>query len=79
MAVMAAVVATLAYFPVCIAAVLLLRAVGVSFEAALTLGAALPPALGMLAWWLFVFVGACGYAAWLFPWGEPSLVSPHRD
>lgn len=78
MAVMAAIVATLVYLPVCIALALAFRAFGVSFEAWLTLGAALHPALGLLAWWLFVFVGSCGYAAWEFPWGDRNFGWPVR-
>lgn len=78
MAVMAAIVATLVYLPVCIVLALILRALGISFEASLTLGAALHPALGLLVWWLFVFVGACGFAAWVFPWGDKVSGGPGR-
>ena len=79
MVVMAAVVATLVYLPVCIVLALALRAFGISFEAWITLGKALHPALGLLVWWLFVFLGACGYAAWLFPWGDKVFGWPGRD
>ena len=79
MLVMAAVVATLVYLPVCIALALALRAFGISFEAWLTLGKALHPAVGLGVWWLFVFLGACGYAAWLFPWGDKVFGWPGRD
>jgi hypothetical protein len=80
MAVMAAIVATLMYLPVCIALALMLRAFGISFEAWLTLGATLHPALGLLAWWLLVFLGSCGFAAWVFPWGtrSPRPIDPAR-
>ena len=77
--VMAAIVATLVYLPVCIALALTLRAFGISFEAWLTLGKALHPAVGLGVWWLFVFLGACGYAAWLFPWGDKVFGWPGRD
>ena len=77
--VMAAVVATLMYLPVCIALALALRAFGISFEAWITLGKAFHPALGLLVWWLLIFVGACGYAAWLFPWGDKVFGWPGRD
>jgi len=79
MLVMAAVVATLVYLPICIALALALRAFGISFAAWITLGGALHPAVGLLVWWLFVFLGACGYAAWLFPWGDKVFGWPGRD
>jgi len=77
--VMAAVVATLVYLPVGVAVALALRAFGVSFEAWLTLGQVLHPAQGLLVWWLFLFLGSCGYAAWLFPWGDKVFGWPGRD
>jgi len=79
MIVMAAVVATLVYLPVGIAVALTLRAVGVSFEAWLTLGELLHPAQGLVVWWLFLFLGSCGYAAWLFPWSEEVVGGSARD
>jgi len=77
--VMAAVVATLVYLPVGVAVALALRAFGVSFEAWLTLGQGLHPSLGLLVGWLFLFLGSCGYAAWLFPWSEEIFGGPARD
>lgn len=70
LALMAAIVATLAYLPVCIILALVLRATGISFESLLTLNDALHPAVGLVVWWLFIFVGACAYAASVFPWGD---------
>ncbi|MGH8686679.1 MAG: hypothetical protein ACREU5_05935 [Burkholderiales bacterium] len=75
---MAAVVATLVYVPVGIALALLLRAFGISFENSLTLDAVLSPVFGLLAWWLIFFVGAFGYAAWLYPWGDKDFGWPGR-
>ena len=79
MIVAAAIVATLVYLPVCLVLALTLRAFGVSFTHWLTLGEVLHPALGLLAWWLVIFVGACGYAALLFPWGDRFFGWPGRD
>ncbi|HEX5091357.1 MAG TPA: hypothetical protein VFV84_01560 [Burkholderiales bacterium] len=79
MIVTAAIVATLVYLPVCVVLALTLRAFGISFEAWLTLGKALHPALGLVVWWLFIFLGSCGYAAWLFPWGDKVFGWPGRD
>jgi hypothetical protein len=78
MAVMAAIVATLVYLPAVVALALISRAAGISFDAWLTLDAALHPALGLLAWWLVVFVGSCGYVACEFPWGDRSFGRPVR-
>ncbi|MGH8515313.1 MAG: hypothetical protein ACREV8_15505 [Gammaproteobacteria bacterium] len=70
-AVMAGVVATLVYFPLGIALALILPLLGIAtFDALLTFGGAMHFVLGLLLWWLLTFAGACGYAAWMFPWGE---------
>lgn len=79
MIVMAAIVATLVYLPVSAVLALTLAALGISFAPWLTLGAALHPALGLLAWWLVVFVGSCGYVAWQFPWGDKEFAWPSRE
>ena len=76
---MAAVVATLVYLPVCVALALALRVFGISFEAWITLGKLLHPAVGLVVWWLFVFLGSCAYAAWLYPWGDKVFGWPGRD
>ena len=44
-----------------------------------TFGGAVHPALGLLLWWLLVFAAACGYAAWLFPWGDKDFGWPGGD
>ena len=67
-AVMAAIVATLTYFPLGIASALILPQLGITFDALLTFGGAMHFVFGLLLWWLLTFVGACGYAAWMFPW-----------
>jgi hypothetical protein len=69
-AVMAGVVATLVYFPLGIALALLLPLLGITFDSLLTFGGAVHFVSGLLLWWLATFAGACGYAAWMFPWGE---------
>jgi len=71
MVVTSAIVATLAYLPACLIIALALRAFGISFEAWLTLRATLHPVLGLLAWWLLIFVGAAGYVFWMFRREDP--------
>jgi hypothetical protein len=77
-AVMAAIVATLAYFPLGFIVGLMLRVFGVSFTAFVTFGAAVAPLIGLLLWWLLLFAGACIYAACLFPWGDEVLGWPRK-
>ena len=79
MIVMAAIVAILVYLPVCIVLALTLGAFGVPFMAWVTMGEALHPALGLLAWWLLIFLGSCGYVASFFPWGDRFFGWPGRD
>jgi hypothetical protein len=78
MAVMGAIVATLLYWPLGIAAALVLALLGVSFSAVVTFGGALNTLLGLFAWWLLAFVAACAYAAFAFPWGEKVLTWPKK-
>lgn len=78
-AVMAAIVATLVYLPLGVLVALALRLSGVPFDAMLTFGGELHAALGLLVWWLFAFAGACGYAAWVFPWGDRVFSWPGRE
>jgi hypothetical protein len=68
--VMAAVVATLVYFPLGILLALVLPPFGITFDVLLTFGGAVHFLVGLLAWWLLIFAGACAYAGWMFPWGE---------
>jgi hypothetical protein len=77
-AVMAAIVATLLYFPMGVALAVLLRLVGVSFEALVTFGGAIGVFLGLAAWWSLVFAGAGIYAACVFPWGDKVLGWPKK-
>lgn len=75
---MAAIVATLVYFPLGLALALALRIAGVSVHAWLTFGGALHAFLGLVAWWLLFFVASCVYAACFFPWDEKVLGWPKR-
>ena len=75
---MAAIVATLAYFPVGIAMVLLLKMFGISFEAVVTFGGTFNTLLGLFAWWLLAFVGSYVYAICAFPWGDKVLAWPRK-
>lgn len=78
-AVMAAIVATLVYLPLGVLLAIVLGLSGVPFHAMLTFGGELHAALGLLVWWLFAFAGACGYAAWVFPWGDRVFSWPDRE
>lgn len=73
MVAMAAIVATLVYLPAGVLTALIFRLLGIPFVVWLTFGGALHAAIGLLAWWLLIFVSACGYAAWVFPWGDKAL------
>ena len=77
-AVMAAIVTTLAYFPVGLAAALALRIVGIPFLASLTFGGSVNIFVGLIVWWLLVFTAACVYAACFFPWGDKVLAWPKK-
>ncbi|MGQ0656276.1 MAG: hypothetical protein ACT4P4_29140 [Betaproteobacteria bacterium] len=67
--VMAAIVASMLYWPIGIALALLLALAGIPLRALLTFGDNMAPYFGMLAWWLIAFVLALVYAALVFPWG----------
>ena len=67
LAVMAAIVATLAYFPLGLALVFVLRVAGIGFETLASFGGALNVFLGLVVWWLLFFAGALVYVACLFP------------
>ena len=77
-AVMAAIVATLAYWPLGIAIALLLALFGVSIDAVATFGGRFNTFFGLFAWWLITFAGACIYAACAFPWGDKVLAWPRK-
>jgi hypothetical protein len=74
-AVMAAIVATLTYVPLCLMAALGFRLLGGSIEGILTFGGALHVVLGVLAWWVIFFAAACAYAAWMYPWDDPGAAT----
>ena len=75
---MAAIVATLVYFPVGIAVLLVLKVFGVSFEAVVTFGGLFNTLLGLFVWWLLAVAGSCIYAACAFPWGEKVRAWPRK-
>jgi hypothetical protein len=75
---MAAIVATLVYWPLGIAMVLVLKMFGVSFEAVVTFGGTFNTLFGLVAWWLLAFAGSCTYAVCAFPWGEKVLAWPRK-
>lgn len=77
--VMAAIVATLLYFPLGLALVLVLRVAGIGFETVATFGGAFGVFLGLVVWWLLVFAGALIYAACLFPWRDKVLGWPKKQ
>jgi len=78
MALMAAVVATLAYIPLGLVLALVVPLFGISFFAMLTFGGAMHFTLGLLAWWLLVFVAACVYSGFMFPWEDGEFAWPGR-
>lgn len=78
LATMAAIVATLAYLPVGALIALAVWLLGGSPHGLITFAGALHVALGLFAWWLFAFAGACAYAACVFPWHEKEFAWPSR-
>ena len=78
LAVMAALVATMAYFPFGLALISLLRVAGLGGEALITFGGSFGIFVGLIAWWLLVFSGAFLYAAFMFPWGDKEFGWPGK-
>ena len=78
LAVMAALVATLAYFPLGLGLAFLFRIAGVAFGPLITFGGTLGTLVGLIAWWLLVFTGAFAYAAFMFPWGDTEFGWPKK-
>ena len=78
MAVMGAVVATLAYVPLAIALVLVFALFGIPLSAVVTFGGTVNTFFGIVAWWLLAFAGASIYAACAFPWGDKALAWPRK-
>ena len=75
---MAALVATMAYFPFGLALIFLLRIAGLSYETLITFGGSFGMVVGLIAWWLLVFTGAFVYAALVFPWGDKEFGWPRK-
>ena len=78
MVVMGAIVATLLYWPLGIAAALVLTLLGVSVGAVATFGGTFSTFFGLVAWWLLAFAGASIYVVWVFPWGDEVLAWPRK-
>ncbi len=79
LAVMAALVATMAYFPLGLVLILLLRIAGLGYETLITFGGSFGTFAGLIAWWLLVFTGAFVYAAFMFPWEDKVFGWPRKD
>ncbi|MBV9189649.1 MAG: hypothetical protein JO292_00670 [Betaproteobacteria bacterium] len=78
LAVMAALVATMIYFPFGLALIFLLRLAGLGYEALITFGGSFGILVGLVAWWLLVFACAFVYAAFMFPWGDKEFGWPGK-
>ena len=65
---MAAIVATMLCVPAGALLAALLMLFGISLPALVTLGGALHPVLGLMAWWVLFLVPALVYSAWVLPW-----------
>lgn len=68
MALMAAIVATLLYWPAGVVAGALLGLLGVPIDSFVTFGGAINRFAGLAAWWLIAFAAALAYASVAFPW-----------
>lgn len=75
---MAALVATMAYFPFGLALIFLLRITGLGYETLVTFGGSFGMFAGLIAWWLLVFTGAFVYAACVFPWRDKEFGWPRK-
>jgi hypothetical protein len=78
MALMAAVVATLCYWPLGVVIASLLATLGVPVDTLVSFGGALNRYAGMVAWWLIFFAPALLYAVLVFPWDQARLSSTTR-
>ena len=74
----AAIVATLAYVPLGLVMLLVLRLGGVAFETVATFGGYFALFPGLAIWWLLAYAGALVYVACLFPWGDEVLAWPRK-
>jgi hypothetical protein len=70
MVAVAAVIATMVYFPLGIALASGLALWGISPDELVTFGGAFNRIAGLLAWWLIVFAPTLVYAGLAFPWAE---------
>ena len=76
LAVMAALVATMAYVPFGLGLIFLFHLAGIGFETLITFGGTFGIFVGLIAWWLLIFIGALVYAAFMFPWGDRAFGRP---
>ena len=67
---MAAIVATMGYFPLGVLLVLLAYLAGIGFAGFVAFGGSVGFFVGAGLWWLVFFAGALVYAVCLFPWGD---------
>ena len=66
--ILAAICASLLYWPAALVIVLCFALFGVAPEGVVTLGGSLGVFSGMLAWWLFLFIGVLPCLVCVFPW-----------
>ncbi len=76
MTLMAAIVATMLYWPVVLIVVALFALLGLSPDTFLTFDGHLNRYVGLFVWWLLAFVAALVYAALAFPWAQTQGFGP---
>ena len=76
--VMAALVATILYFPFGIAIAIGMGLAGVPFHGFVTFGGAFNNFVGAMTWWLVVFAASCIYTAYFFPWDDKVFGWPKK-
>lgn len=76
---MAALVATMAYFPLGLALILVSHVGGIRFETLISFAGAYPIPIGLMLWWLLFFAAALIYAVWLFWRGDNAFTSARKD
>lgn len=76
---MAALVATMAYFPLGLALIGAFRLGGVGFETLISFAGALPMLIGLMVWWMLFFAAALVYAVFVFPRGDNAFTGPRKD
>ena len=75
---MAALVATMAYFPLGLALIWVLHLGGVGFETLISFGGALPVLIGLMVWWMLFFAAALVYAVFVFARADPAFTGPRK-